>query len=181
MTNLKHIYNKDIVPKFLENFEYKNIHQIPKLEKIVINSGLGLNFQNKQYLKKIIEEIREISGQHPIVTKAKKSISAFKLREGMPIGLKVTLRRSKMYAFFEKLFKLVFPRMRDFRGLSLNCFDNNGNYNLGISDQFLFPELEMTGFEKKHGFNITIVTTAKNKAEALFLLQNLGFPFNKNI
>lgn len=178
--NLKNFYKKEIIPKLQEIFLYTNKHQIPKLEKIKINMGLGLSFQNKQIAKKAIEEIKIISGQYPIITKAKKSVSGFKIREGMPIGLSVTLRREKMYAFFERLSKLVLPRIKDFQGLSKKSFDKNGNYTLGISDQFLFPELETNGINEKRGFDITIVTTAKTIKETLFLLQYLGFPFKKN-
>jgi large subunit ribosomal protein L5 len=177
--NLKIFYTKEIIPKLQNEFLYLNKHQIPKLEKIIINMGLGLSFQNKQIAKKALEEIKIISGQHPIVTKAKKSISNFKIREGMPIGLVVTLRREKMYAFFERLSKLVLPRIRDFRGLNIKSFDKHGNYALGIADQFLFPELETNGIEEKRGFDITIVTTAKTTKESLFLLECLGFPFKK--
>ena len=179
MSNLKRLYKEKIFFKLEKKFSYTNKHQIPNLKKIVINMGLGLSSQNKQTFKKAIEEIRAISGQHPAITTAKKSISGFKIREGMTLGLAVTLRREKMYCFLEKLCKLVFPRIRDFQGLSLNSFDSKGNYNLGISDQFLFPELENNGNDEKRGFNITIVTSAKKKDEAEFLLKELGFPFKK--
>ena len=178
--SLKDFYKKEIIPKLQDTFLYINKHQIPKLEKIKINMGLGLSFQNKQIVKKSIEEIKIISGQYPIITKAKKSIAGFKIREGMSIGLTVTLRREKMYAFFEKLSKLVLPRVRDFQGLNKKSFDKNGNYTLGISDQFLFPELQTDGTDEKRGFDITIVTTAKTIKETLFLLEYLGFPFKKN-
>jgi large subunit ribosomal protein L5 len=177
MNNLKKIYQTTIVNELKKEFKYTNIHQIPKLKKIIINMNLGLAFQNKIILKKAIEEIRTISGQHPIITKAKKSIAGFKIREGMSIGLVVTLRKEKMYAFFEKLVKLVLPRIRDFQGLNVKSFDNNGNYNFGIMDQFLFPELETDGSDSKRGFDITIVTTAKINSEALFLLKKLGLIF----
>jgi len=179
MTNYKKLYNEEIISKLEKEFAYINKHQIPKLKKIVVNMGLGLNSQNKQIFKKAIEEIRIVTGQHPIITKAKKSISAFKIRQGMTLGLTVTLRKEKMYSFIEKLCKLVFPRIRDFQGLSLNSFDKSGNYSLGISDQFLFPELENNGNEEKRGFNITIVTSANTKKEAIFLLKEFGFPFKK--
>ncbi len=179
MTNFKKIYKEEIFSNLEKKFLYKNKHQVPKLKKIVINMGLGLSSQNKQSFKNAIEEIRVISGQHPIITKAKKSISGFKIRQGMILGLSVTLRREKMYSFLERLCKLVLPRIRDFQGLSLNSFDNNGNYSLGISDQFLFPELENSYVDEKRGFNITIVTSAKTKIEAEFLLRQFGFPFKK--
>lgn len=171
---------KSIQKIIMNKFSYTNIHQIPKIEKIVINTNLGLDCQNKQIFKQTVEEIRTISGQHPITTKAKKSISDFKLKENMPVGLKVTLRRKKMYAFFEKLVKLVLPRIRDFRGSDLNGFDQYGNFNLGIEDKSIFPELELNGNDKKRGYNITIVTTASTKDEAAFLLRTMGFIFKQD-
>jgi large subunit ribosomal protein L5 len=177
MNNLKTEYLENTKTKLLNKFKYKNIHQIPKIEKIVISSALGLNAQNRTYLQKATEEIRIITGQQPILTKAKKSVAGFKIREGMPLGLVVTLRREKMYAFLEKFIKLVLPRIRDFRGLNPNQFDKDGNYNLGIEDQLSFPEIEYDNVEKKRGFNIVIVTTATNSDEAFFLLKELGFPF----
>ncbi len=179
MTNLKKIYKEEIFTKLQKQFLYKNIHQIPKLEKIVINMGLGLEAQNKAILKTAIEEIRLISGQHPILTKAKKSIAGFKIRQGMTLGLTVTLRKEKMYSFFEKLCKLVLPRIRDFQGLNKNSFDKQGNYTIGISDQFIFPELEDNGNDTKRGFNITIISSAKTSNQAFFLLKELGLPFKK--
>ena len=179
MNNLKEHYIKNVVPKLLENFQYTNIHQIPKIEKITINAGLGLNASNRVFLQKATEEIRQITGQHPVLTIAKKSIAGFKVREGMPLGLTVTLRREKMYAFLEKFIKLVLPRIRDFRGLNPTNFDKNGNYNLGISEQLVFPEIDYDSVDQRRGFNITIVTSAKNPAEGLFLLKELGVPFSK--
>jgi large subunit ribosomal protein L5 len=177
MNNLKTDYLEIVTPKLLNEFNYKNKHEIPKIEKILISSGLGLNAQNRTFLQKAIEEIRNISGQQPIMTKAKKSIAGFKIREGMPLGLYVTLRREKMYAFLEKFIKLVLPRIRDFRGLNPNNFDKNGNYNIGISEQLVFPEIDYESVDQRRGFNITIVTTAKNRAEGFFLLKELGVPF----
>lgn len=177
MNTLKNEYLTIVVPKLATEFKYKNKHEIPKLEKIVISAGLGLNAQNRTYLQNAIEEIRLISGQHPILTKAKKSVAGFKVREGMPLGLVVTLRREKMYAFLEKFIKLVLPRIRDFRGLSTKNFDREGNYNVGITEQLVFPEINYDNVEQRRGFNITIVTTAKNKTESLFLLKELGVPF----
>lgn len=179
MDNLKSEYKEKVIPKLLERYKYKNIHQIPKVEKIIISSGLGLNGENKNFLEKAINEIRIISGQQPIAKKAKKSIAGFKVREGMTVGLLVTLRRKKMYAFLEKLIKLVFPRIRDFRGVSATNFDKHGNYNLGISEQLIFPEINYDLVDQRRGFNITIVTTAKNANEGYFLLKELGFPFEK--
>jgi large subunit ribosomal protein L5 len=179
MSNLKNDYLEIVIPKMVEKFDYKNKHQIPKIEKIQISSALGLNAQNRTFLQKAIDEIRVISGQQPILTKAKKSIAGFKIREGMPLGLVVTLRREKMYAFLEKFIKLVLPRIRDFRGLNPKNFDSHGNYNLGISEQLVFPEIEYDTVDQRRGFTITIVTTAKNSTEAFFLLKELGVPFGK--
>jgi len=179
MSNLKNHYVESVVPKLLEEFHYSNKHQIPKIEKIQISSGLGLNAQNRTFLQKAIEEIRLITGQQPVLTKSKKSIAGFKIREGMPLGLVVTLRREKMYAFLEKFIKLVLPRIRDFRGLNPTNFDKEGNYNLGISDQLVFPEIDYDSVDQRRGFNITIVTTAKNESEGFFLLKELGVPFAK--
>lgn len=179
MNNLKYEYLTIVSPKLQKKFGYKNKHLIPKIEKIQISSGLGLNAQNKVFLQNAIEEYRQITGQHPVLTKAKKSIAGFKIREGMPMGLFVTLRKEKMYAFLEKLIKIVLPRIRDFRGLSINNFDKNGNYNLGITEQLVFPEINYDNVEKQRGFTITIVTSAKNKMESCFLLKELGVPFAK--
>lgn len=177
--NLKSEYKEKVIPKLVEKYKYKNSHQIPKIEKIIISSGLGLNGENNNFLEKAINEIRIISGQQPIATKAKKSIAGFKVREGMTVGLLVTLRREKMYAFLEKLIKLVFPRIRDFRGISATNFDKYGNYNLGISEQLIFPEINYDLVDQRRGFNITIVTTAKDANEGYFLLKELGFPFER--
>jgi len=181
--NLKEKYQKNVREKLNQKFSYQNNHQIPKIIKIQISSALGLNAQNKNFLQKAIEEIRSITGQHPIITKAKKSIAGFKIRQGMPLGLVVTLRREKMYAFLEKFVKLVLPRIRDFRGLDPNQFDENGNYNIGIAEQSVFPEIDDDSLDQtqKRGFNITIVTTATTKTEAFFLLKELGVPFSKEI
>jgi large subunit ribosomal protein L5 len=177
MNNLKNHYFTSVIPKLLEEFKYKNIHEIPKLEKIQISSGLGLNAQNRVFLQKAIEEIRIITGQQPIVTNSKKSIAGFKIREGIPLGLTVTLRREKMYSFLERFIKLVLPRIRDFRGLNSTNFDKYGNYNMGISEQLVFPDIDFDSVDQKRGFNITIVTTAKNQQEGFFLLKELGVPF----
>ena len=179
MNNLKDHYLKIVVPKLTEEFEYENIHQIPKIEKIHINAGLGLNAQNRVFLQKAIEEIRLITGQQPILKHAKKSIAGFKVRQGMPLGLTVTLRREKMYSFLERFIKLTLPRIRDFRGLNPSTFDRDGNYNIGISEQLVFPEIDFDTVDQRRGFNITIVTTAKNSQESFFLLKELGVPFAK--
>jgi len=179
MSNLKKEYIGTIIPKLKKEFEYSNVHEIPKIVKIQVSCGLGLNAQNRTILQKATEEIRVITGQHPILTLAKNSIAGFKIREGMPLGLTVTLRREKMYAFLEKFIKLVLPRIRDFRGLNPNNFDKHGNYNLGISEQLVFPEIDYDSVEQRRGFNITIVTSAKNSREAFYLLKELGIPFSK--
>jgi len=180
MNNLKNEYLNTVVPKLKTEFNYENIHQIPKIQKIHVSAGLGLNGQNKTYLQKATEEIRVITGQQPILTIAKKSVAGFKVREGMPLGLMVTLRREKMYSFLERFTKLVLPRIRDFRGLNPNNFDKNGNYNLGISEQLVFPEIDYDSVDQRRGLNITIVTSAKTPQEGFFLLKELGVPFAKS-
>lgn len=179
MNNLKLYYNNTVKTLLLNEFKYTNIHQIPKIEKITINMGLGLNGQNKIFLKKAIEEISIITCQYPLIIKSKKSISNFKIRKGMLIGLLVTLRKDKMYTFLEKLIKLVFPRTRDFQGLNITNFDKQGNYNFGLNEQLLFPEFDDILIESKRGFDISIITTAKNYTESFFLLKNIGMPFKK--
>lgn len=174
--NLKNTYNTKIKEELMKEFQYKNIHQIPKITKITISSGLGLNGQNSGFLQKSISEFCAISGQQPLITKAKKSIAGFKIREGMTLGLKVTLRREKMYSFLARLIHIVLPRIRDFRGLSKTGFDKFGNYSLGLSEQLVFPEIKYENVDQKRGFNITIVTTAKTNQEASFLLKKLGLP-----
>jgi large subunit ribosomal protein L5 len=179
MSNLKTHYLDSVVPNLVKEFQYQNKHEIPKLEKICVSAGLGLNAQNRVYLQKATEEIRLITGQHPVLTTSRKSIAGFKIREGIPLGLTVTLRREKMYAFLETFTKLVLPRIRDFRGLNPNNFDKNGNYNLGITEQLVFPQIDYDSVDQRRGFNITIVTTAKNSTEGFFLLKELGVPFSK--
>lgn len=179
MNAFHQLYTEVIRFQLQKEFNYKNPHNIPKIIKIVISSGLGLFGQNTGYLESYIENYIALTGQYPQVTKAKKSNSGFKLREGMPIGIFVTLRRKKMYCFFEKLIKLALPRVRDFQGLSKESFDAFGNYTFGISDQYIFPEISFENSLAKKGFNITIVTTSKNKKESLFLLQGFNFPFQK--
>jgi large subunit ribosomal protein L5 len=181
MNNLKLLYSKIIVPFLKEKIGYKNIHQIPKLKKIYVSSGLGLKAQNKKFLQEAIDEFRLITGQQPILTKAKKAISNFKLRKGSPIGLYVTLRKEKMYAFLEKFIKLVLPNIKDFNGLDPKGLDNFGTYNIGLFDQSIFPEIDYNYNHERRGFNITIVTTSKEKKGAYFLLKKLGIPFNKLI
>jgi large subunit ribosomal protein L5 len=179
VTKIKAIYENEVVPYLTETFEYKNVHEIPKIEKIQINRGLGITAQNNKILQKSIDEIRQITGQQPVVTIAKKSIAGFKVREEMPMGITVTLRKEKMYTFLDRLINLTLPRIRDFQGLDPKKFDKNGNYNLGITDQLIFPEIEYEQVDQMLGLNITIVTTAKNPKEGLALLQKVGIPFRK--
>ncbi|CAM9110367.1 unnamed protein product [Chrysoparadoxa australica] len=169
-------YKQKVIPNLNKKFNYKNIHEVPKLSKIQINRGLGLDAQNTSILNKTIGEIKSITGQQPIVTKSKNSIATFKLREDMNLGVTVTLRREKLYAFFEKLIHLVLPRIRDFRGLSPNGFDRDGNYNFSLREQLVFPEVNFEEIDKTRGLNISIVTTAKTKEEGEALLREFGFP-----
>ena len=175
----KQLYREKIAPALSEKFAYKNPHQLPKIVKIQVNRGLGLAAQNKTILQKSIEEIRLITGQQPIVTRAKKSIAGFKIREEMELGVTVTLRQEKMYAFLERLINLVLPRVRDFRGLDDKAFDRFGNYNFGIVEQLVFPEISYNMIDQTRGYNISIVTTAKTPAEGYALLQEFGIPFKK--
>ena len=165
--------------KLQERFSYKNPMQIPKLEKVVINMSVGEAIQNSKALDKAVDELKTISGQKPVITKAKKSIAAFKLREGMNIGAKVTLRGDRMYTFLDKLFNVVLPRIRDFRGLNRKSFDGRGNYNLGLREQLVFPEIDFDKVEKARGMDIVIVTTARNDEEATEFLTQMGLPLQK--
>ena len=176
---LKTLYKTEVVPKLIKQFEYKNIHEVPKLKKIKINRCLGLSAQNPNLLNTSIEEFRQITGQQPIVTNSRKSIAGFKLREDTPLGLTVTLRNKQMYYFLERFINLTLPRIRDFQGLSTLNFDQHGNYNLGLKDQLIFPELEYDKVNQILGFNITLVTTAKTKEESLALLRELTLPMQK--
>lgn len=177
MTQLKEFYIKEAVPKLIEAFSYKNIMQVPRLDKIVLNMGLGEAIQNIKLMDSAVEELKAISGQQPVVTRAKKSIAAFKLREGMPIGCMVTLRRNRMYDFFYKLVNVALPRVRDFRGISGKAFDGRGNYSLGIREHIIFPEIEYDKIDKIKGLNISVVTSAKTDEEGHELLRLLGMPF----
>ena len=177
MTQLKSMYETDVVPKLKETFGYKNIMEVPRLKKIVINMGLGEAIQNIKILDSAAEELKLISGQKPVITRAKKSIAAFKLRAGMPIGVMVTLRRERMYDFFEKLVNIALPRVRDFRGISGKAMDGCGNYSLGIKEQIIFPEIDYDKIDKIKGLNITIVTSAKSDSEGKELLKLMGMPF----
>jgi large subunit ribosomal protein L5 len=174
---LKELYDKEIVPKLIETFKYKNVFEVPKLEKIVLNIGLGEAIHNIKMLDAAKEELKLITGQAPVITRARKSIAAFKLREGMPIGCMVTLRRKQMYDFFEKLINIALPRVRDFRGISGKAFDGRGNYTLGIKEQIIFPEIDYDKIDTIKGMNITVVTTAKNNEEGKELLKLMGMPF----
>jgi len=177
MEKLREQYEKQVVPALMKKFEYKSVMQVPKLEKIVINIGLGDTKENPKSLENAIAELTMITGQKPIITKAKKSIAAFKLREGANVGCKVTLRQGKMYDFAYKLFNLALPRVRDFRGVSANSFDGKGNYSLGIKEQLIFPEIEYDKIDKTRGMDVIFVTTAKTDEEARELLTLLGMPF----
>ena len=177
MSQLKLYYNKEVVPSLIQTFKYKNIMQVPKLGKIVLNIGLGEAIQNIKLLDSASEELKIIAGQRPVVTRAKKSIAAFKLREGMPIGCMVTLRRNRMYDFYYKLVNITLPRVRDFRGLSGKALDGHGNYTLGIKEHIIFPEIDYDKIDKIKGLNISIVTTAKTDEEGKELLRLLGMPF----
>ena len=174
---LKVIYEEKIQKNLQQQFLYKNIHEIPKIKKIILNRGIGEASQNSKRLDKNIKEFMIISGQKPIITKSKKAIAGFKIRENVPVGITVTLRKDKMYNFLNKLIHLALPRIRDFRGISKKHFDGYGNYNLGLKEQLIFPEIEYDSVDKIEGMNITIVTTAKTDIEGLFLLQNFGMPF----
>jgi len=179
MSQLKSFYNEQVVPKLNEKFKYANVHQIPKLEKITLNMGLGEAIQNIKILDGAVDELMNIAGQRPVVTRARKSIAAFKLRAGMPIGCMVTLRRERMYDFFSKLVNIALPRVRDLRGISAKAFDGSGNYSLGIKEHIIFPESDYDKIGKIKGMNISIVTSAKTDEEGRELLQLMGMPFRK--
>ena len=177
MAHLKEQYKQEIAPKMVEHFQYKNIMQVPRLEKVVINIGVGEATQNPKALDGTVNDLTIISGQKPVITKARKSIAGFKLREGMAIGCKVTLRGERMYDFVERLINVVLPRVRDFRGVSPQAFDGRGNYSLGIKEQTIFPEIDFDKIDKIRGMEVVIVTTAKTDEEARELLRSMGMPF----
>lgn len=179
MSRKKDIYRNEIVNAMVKRFGYKNKMEVPKMEKVVINMGLGEAKDNSKILENAINDLSIISGQKPIITKAKKSIAAFKLREGMPIGCKVTLRGSKMYHFIDRLISIGLPRVRDFRGVNPEAFDGRGNYTLGIKEQIIFPEIKYDKIDKVRGMDIVFVTTAKTDEEAKELLSHFGMPFKK--
>ena len=177
MEKLREQYEKEVIPALMKKFNYKSVMQVPKLEKIVINIGLGDTKENPKELENAVNELALITGQKPVITKAKKSIAAFKLREGANVGCKVTLRSDKMYDFAYKLFNVALPRVRDFRGVSKNSFDGRGNYSMGIKEQLIFPEIEYDKIDKLRGMDIIFVTTAESNEEAKELLTLLGMPF----
>ncbi|HMN02891.1 MULTISPECIES: 50S ribosomal protein L5 [Geobacter] len=177
MARLKELYHKEIVEQLTKDFGYTNVMQVPKIEKIVVNMGLGEAIQNVKILDSAVEELAAITGQKSVITKAKKSIAGFKLRQGMPIGCMVTLRRGKMYEFLDRLINVALPRVRDFKGVSAKGFDGRGNYSLGVKEQLIFPEINYDKIDKIKGLNITIVTSAKTDEESRALLKHLGMPF----
>lgn len=179
MNRLQERYKQEIVPSLMEKFNYSSVMEVPKLEKIVINMGVGDAVSNAKVLDTAVEELTVLTGQKPVVTKAKKSIAGFKLREGMPIGAKVTLRGERMYEFLDKLISISLPRVRDFRGISKKAFDGRGNYTLGVKEQLIFPEIDYDKVNKVRGMDIVIVTTANTDEEARELLTQVGMPFQK--
>jgi len=177
--NLKELYVSTVAPAMMKKFSYKSVMQIPKLDKVVINVGAGEAKENSKVIEAIMRDLAVITGQKPIVCRAKKSVANFKLREGMPIGVKVTLRGEKMYEFLDRLFNVAFPRVRDFRGINPNSFDGRGNYSTGIKEQLIFPEIEFDKIDKVRGMDINIITTANTDEEAKELLELMGAPFTK--
>ena len=179
MSEILEYYQKECVPQLMQEFGYKNVNEVPKLEKIVLNMGLGEGVQNPKSVDLAAEELTQIAGQKAVITKAKKAIATFKLRQGMPIGCRVTLRHERMYDFFSKLVHIALPRVRDFRGLSPKMFDGRGNFAMGITEQIIFPEIDYDKIEKIRGLNVVIATTAKTNEEGRFLLKVMGMPFRK--
>jgi large subunit ribosomal protein L5 len=177
---LKAEYQEKIVPKLMEQFKYENIHEVPKLVKITVNRGMGEAAQNAKALEASLAEIATITGQKPVVTRAKKAIAGFKLRQGMPVGIMVTLRADRMYTFLDRLVNLSLPRIRDFRGISPKSFDGRGNYTLGVREQIIFPEIEYDSIDQIRGMDISIITTANNDEEGRALLKEFGMPFREN-
>ena len=179
MANFKQLYNEKIKSQIQKELGFKNVMQVPRLDKIVLNVGLGEALQNGKLIESSVEQLKVISGQMPVVTKAKKSIANFKLREGVPIGVMVTLRGNRMYQFFERLVSFALPRERDFKGLPKKSFDGRGNYSIGLKEQLIFPEIDYDKIEKIHGMNITICTTARTDEEGRCLLTQMGLPLRK--
>ena len=176
---LKEVYNNEVAPALMKKFEYKSVMQIPKLDKIVINVGAGEARENSKVIDAIVADVTQIAGQKPVICKAKKSVANFKLREGMPIGVKVTLRGERMYEFLDRFFNLALPRVRDFRGINPNSFDGRGNYAMGVKEQLIFPEIDYDKIDKVRGMDIIMVTTANTDEEARELLKLLGAPFSE--
>ena len=179
MNRLQEKYKNEVVPQLMKEFNYSSIMQVPKIDKVVVNIGVGDAIQNAKLLDEAVEELAAITGQAPVITKAKKSIANFKLREGMSIGCKVTLRRETMYEFLDKLFNVSLPRVRDFRGVSDTAFDGRGNYTLGVREQIIFPEIDFDKVNRTRGMDVVIVTTANTNEEAKSLLTKMGMPFKK--
>jgi len=177
---LRIYYKEKVIPLLIEQFKYKNIHEVPKITKITVNRGLGEASKNNKALDSSIQELSIVTGQQPIVTKARKSIAGFKIRDGMPVGIAVTLRKQLMYAFLERFIHLSLPRIRDFKGISVKGFDGRGNYNIGIKEQLIFPEIEYDKVDQIRGMDISITTTAKTQEEGIALLKAVGMPFNDN-
>lgn len=177
---LKTLYRETIVSKLMEQFNYQNIHQVPKVVKVTVNRGLGEASQNAKALESSLSEIATITGQKPVVTRAKKAIAGFKIRKGMPVGVMVTLRSERMYAFLDRLINLALPRIRDFRGVSPKSFDGRGNYTLGLREQLIFPEVDYDSIDQIRGMDISIITTAKTDEEGRALLKEMGMPFRNN-
>jgi large subunit ribosomal protein L5 len=179
MNKMKEKYQKEIIPALIKTFEYKNIMEVPRITKVVVNVGMGSEMENAKAIEAAVSDLAKITGQKPIVTKARKSIAAFKLREGRIIGTKVTLRGERMWSFLDRLMNVALPRVRDFRGVSPDAFDGRGNYTLGLKDQLVFPEIEYDKIDKLRGMEITIVTTAKSDDHGRLLVQMFGMPFRK--
>jgi large subunit ribosomal protein L5 len=177
---LKSQYQETVIPRLMQEFNYTNVHQVPKLVKVTVNRGLGEAAQNAKALESSLQEITLITGQKPVVTRAKKAVAGFKIREGMPVGMMVTLRGDRMYSFLERLIHLALPRIRDFRGINPKGFDGRGNYSLGLKEQLIFPEIEYDKIDKIRGMDIAIITTAPSDREGLALLKALGMPFREN-
>ncbi|PSO64816.1 MAG: 50S ribosomal protein L5 [Cyanobacteria bacterium QH_2_48_84] len=179
-TRLKTLYQETVIPKLTEEFGYSNIHQVPKLAKVIVNRGLGEASQNAKALESSMSELSVITGQKPVVTRAKKAIAGFKIRKGMPVGVMVTLRRERMYAFVDRTINLALPRIRDFRGVSPKSFDGRGNYSLGLQEQILFPEIVYDNIDQIRGMDVSIVTTANTDEEGRALLREMGMPFRSS-
>ncbi len=179
MARLKELYQNELVPKLMQELQLKNVMEVPRVEKVVVNMGLGEAIQNVKILESAVEEMSRITGQKAVITRAKKSIAQFKLREDMPIGVMVTLRRDRAYEFLDRLINVALPRVRDFKGVSAKAFDGRGNYTLGIREQLIFPEIDIEKIDKIKGMNVTIVTTARTDEEGRALLAGMGMPFRK--